>query len=285
MANLVDIIVPALWVGGICSVFYTAIDSPLRPLQSWVLSWRNAFAYPTKHYFVALFILTIFLVSPTLDFVFGKYLRVPGWILLSAAWSWQALAAGLLGFIAVRVHYEALEDDPVVKRKPYAANRRREWWAFAIGVGGSLALLGANFGLAFLASPLPKAWQPLGFTFNGLVRHALLFVPFAIIRPVLSLGANRPVRSAFVGFSRRPVSFLIWISAVGSIPPWFANYAMESFVRPGAFALGPFWISHALLAVFNLLNFLAFEMTTFRMVRNLSWAPKENFEVGRDESL
>lgn len=283
MANLVDLMVPPFWVGVICSVFYTAIDSPLRPVQSWILSWRNAFSYPIKHYFVGLLILLIFLMSPTLDFLFGKYLRLPAWMLLSVAWGWQALAAGMLGFLAVRLHFEALEDDPVVKRAAYAANRRREWWAFAIAVGAFLALLGANFGLAFLASLLPRAWQPLGFTLNGWLR-ALIFVPLALIRPALSLGARKPVRSAFVGFSRRPVSFLIWVSALG-VPAIFAKFAMESFVRPGNFAPAPFWISHGLLSVFNLLNFIAFEMTTFRMTRNLSWAPKENFEVGRDENL
>jgi hypothetical protein len=283
MANLVDLFVPPFWVGVICTVFYTAIDSPLRPVQSYFLSWKNAFSYMGRHYVVGLVLLLVFLVSPTLDFVFGKYLRLPGWQLMVAAWAWQALAAGILGFLAVRLHYYAFQDDPFAKRSPYVSDRRREWWAFGIGLVAFLLLLGANFGFAFLASLAPKIWLPLAHAASGWLR-AVLFVPLALMRPCLSLGARRPIRSAFVGFSRRPISFLIWISALG-VPAIFAKFAMESFVRPGNFAATPFWTAHAALVAFNVLNFIAFEMTTFRMARNLSWVPSEDFEVGRDQSL
>jgi hypothetical protein len=281
MANLVDLLVPPFWIGAICTVGYTAIDSPLRPVQSWVSGWRDGFSYAKRHYWVALFILLVFFASPALDFLFGRYLRVPGWMLMTAAFSWQAIGAGILAFFAYRIHQFAVQVCHPGDQLPYTPNRKRELWAFALGVGIFLTLLGVNFGLGYLASMAPRSWSGLANAANGWTR-TLLFVPLSLIRPCLSLGARKPVRSGFVGFSRRPIAFLIWISALG-IPSIFAHFAMDSFVKPGNMAMQPYWTSRSLMALFDLFNFMAFEMATLRMVRNLSWKPEEDFEVGQDE--
>ena len=39
------------------------------------------------------------------------------------------------------------------------------------------------------------------------------------------------------------------------------------------------------LVLFKVFNFIAYEMTTLRMVQDLSLAPEEDFRVGVDESL
>ncbi|HTO78548.1 MAG TPA: hypothetical protein VMJ31_02095, partial [Methylocystis sp.] len=114
--------------------------------------------------------------------------------------------------------------------------------------------------------------------------RALVFAPLAIIRPCLSLGARRPIRSAFIGFSRRPLAFFIWISIIG-FPAFFADFAAEIFAKKAAVGTPMFWGLLGGRVLFGMFNYLAFEITTLRMVRDLAQLPSEDFQIGVDERL
>jgi hypothetical protein len=293
MPNLVDLLLPPFWVGVACAVVYTAIDSPVRPVQSIVKSWNNAFAYVLEHYAVALVALSIFLVMPLLNFFVSGYLAQfsafdrelllgpSDWQLMVLGVGWQALAAGLLGFVALRLHFDASAiDDLYAEPPPDVFNRRCAVWAFGAGVGVYLALIVADYGFNQFVELLPMDWQPLGGTVTFWVR-ALLSAMLALVRPTLSLGAREPFRGAFEAFAKRPIVFLIWISAL-SVPLGVAEFAKDCFIEPGDLEATSFWAGNGCLAVFSVLNYIAYEMTTFRMLRNLFLETEVEYGFGAE---
>lgn len=283
MINVVDLAVYAFWIGLACAVVYTAIDSPMRPVQNWLSSWQDSFGYPLRFWIVSLVVLLIFAAAPSLDFLMRRQLRLDTSTIKTLTTTWQVISGGLLAVIAVRVHQWAALHPFDRDRGPfrYAANRRRELWAAAIGAAVVLIMFGLVGGLTALVIKLPREWIPLGGALMPWLR-ALVFAPLAIIRPCLSLGARRPLRTALIGFSRRPLSFFIWISIIGW-PLLFAQFAADIFSRSAEVVTPKFWGVQGALLLFNLFNYLAFEMTTLRFVRDLAKTPHEDFEVGVDE--
>ncbi len=287
MVNVVDFVVYAFWIALVAGVIYTAMESPIRPLRNWLSSWRDSFGYPLRFWVVALVILLIFVAGQGLDFLLKRQLRLDSTTVKTLTVSWQVVSGGLLAFIAVRIHqwaalhsFDRARDRGVFR---YARNFRRELWAMAIGAAVVLIMFGLDTGMVALVIKLPKEWIPLGATLMPWLR-ALVFAPLAIVRPCLSLGARKPVRSAFIGFSRRSLSFFIWISIIG-FPAFFAQFAAEIFGKSAIVGTPKFWSVQAGLVLFNIFNYLAFEMTTLRFVRDLAKRPSEDFQVGVDENL
>jgi len=146
-----------------------------------------------------------------------------------------------------------------------------------------LIMFGLGEGMIALVMKLPREWMPLAAWFMPWVR-ALVFAMLALIRPCLSLGARRPVRSAFIGFSRRPLSFFIWVTIIG-FPAVFADFAAEIFAKKAVVGTPWFWGLLGGRTLFGIFNYLAFEITTLRMVRDLALTPQEDFAIGVDERL
>ena len=62
----------AFWIGLICAVIYTAIDSPIRPVQNWLSGWKDGFGFPLRFWVVTFVIAIIFAASaPSEDFQIG----------------------------------------------------------------------------------------------------------------------------------------------------------------------------------------------------------------------
>ncbi len=287
MINVVDFVVYAFWIALVAGVIYTAIESPIRPLQNWLASWRDGFGYPLRFWIVALVILLIFAAGQGLEFLLKRQLRLDSALVKTLTVSWQVVSGGLLAFIAVRVHqWAALHPFDLNRdrgRFRYVRNLRRELWATAIGAAVVLIMFGLDTGMIAIVIKLPKEWIPLGAAAMPWVR-ALVFAPLALIRPCLSLGARKPVRSAFIGFSRQALAFFLWISIIGW-PLGFAQFAGEIFGKTAVVGTPKFWGVQVGLVLFNIFNYLAFEMTTLRYVRDLAKTPHEDFAVGADERL
>jgi len=287
MIDIVDVIVYAFWIGLICAVIYTAMDSPIRPLQNWLSGWRDAFGFPLRFWILTFLIALIFAASLSLELVLKSQLWLSSAKVKALTVAWQVISGGLLAFIAVRVHQWAklhpFDRNRDRGRFRYLANLRREFWAMAIGAAVVLIMFGLGEGLTALALKLPKEWAPLGGALIPWVR-ALVFAVLTIIRPCLSLGAHRPIRSAFIGFSRRPLSFFIWISIIG-FPALFADFAADIFSKKAVVGTPMFWGLLGGRALFGIFNYLAFEITTLRMVRDLAQTPQEDFAIGDDERL
>lgn len=287
MIDIVDIFVYSFWIGLLCAVIYTAIDSPIRPVQNWVSGWQDAFRFPLRFWIVTFLIALIISASLGLEILLANQIRFGSAQVKVFLLAWQVISGGLLAFIAVRVHQWAalhpFDRNRDRGRFRYVASRRREFWAMAIGAAVVLITFGLGEGVTALVLKLPKEWIPLGGALIPLVRW-IAFAVLAIIRPCLSLGARHPIRSAFIGFSRRPLSFFIWITIIG-FPAFVADFAAGSFARH---ALPGTWMFWALLGgrlLFGILNYLAFEITTLRMVRDLAATPHEDFAIGVDEHL
>ena len=287
MIDLVDVFVYAFWIGLICAVIYTAIDSPIRPVQNWLSGWKDGFGFPLRFWVVTFVIAIIFAASASLDFLLKNQLRLDSTKVKTLTVAWQVISGGLLAFIAVRIHQWArlhpFDRSRDRGRFRYVANRRREFWAMAIGAAVVLIMFGLGEGMVALVMKLPKVWMPLGGWLMPWVR-ALVFAALTIIRPCLSLGARRPIRSAFVGFSRRPLAFFIWISIIG-FPAIFADFAAEIFAKKAAVGTPMFWGLLGGRTLFGVFNYLAFEIATLRMVRDLAQTPSEDFQIGVDERL
>jgi hypothetical protein len=282
MQDLVTIFQYTFWIAVFCAVIYTAIDTPLRPVQNWVGSWRDSFTYAFRHYRVALCIAPVYFIFPCLKFFIIRHWGELGTTLLWVAGVWQVIAGGVLAVIALRIHHWAGLEDFDRDRARYEPNRRREIWAAAIGIGVVVFMLTTTVASVKLVHHLPKAWTPLGVLFNDSLR-ALAFAVLSLIRPCLSLGARRPIHAALIGFSRRPLGFFLWITAL-SVPGILAQLAADSLAPVSAKA-ALFFTSRLALTAFQTFNFIAFEMTTLRMVQDLSFAREEDFRVGVDESL
>ena len=287
MFDIVDIVVYAFWIGLICAVIYTAMDSPIRPLQNWLSGWRDAFGFPLRFWILTFLIALIFAVTVSLDFLLKDRLRLDSTKIKMITVAWQVISAGLLAFMAVRIHQWAklhpFDRNRDRGRFRYVASRLREFWAMAIGAAVVLIMFGLDTGMVALIIKLPREWIPLSAALMPWVR-ALVFAPLAIIRPCLSLGARKPIRSAFIGFSRRALSFFLWISIIGW-PLGFAQFAGEIFSKSAVVGTPKFWSVQVGLVLFNIFNYLAFEMTTLRFVRDLAKKPSEDFQVGVDERL
>jgi fumarate reductase subunit D len=287
MINIVDVFVYAFWIGLICGVVYTAIDSPIRPVQNWLSGWGDGFGFPLRFWVVTFIIALIFAATVSLEFLLKNQLRLDSTKVKALTVAWQVISGGLLAFIAVRIHQWAklhrFDHNRDRGRFRYVANRRREFWAMAIGAAVVLIMFGLGEGMIALIMKLPKEWMPLGGWLMPWVR-ALVFAPLAIIRPCLSLGARRPIRSAFLGFSRRPLAFFIWISIIG-FPAFFADFAAEIFAKKAVVGTPMFWGLLGGRTLFGMFNYLAFEITTLRMVRDLAQTPSEDFQIGVDERL
>ena len=282
MQDIVTIFQYTFWIAVFCSVIYTAIDTPLRPVQNLIASWRDSFIYAFRHYRVALCITLVYLLGPCLDFFLGLYGGMNRARLIELAAVWQMFAAGILAVIAVRVHFWAGLDVFEREHARYEPNRRREIWAAAIGIGVVFITLTAAVALGAFLRIVPARWLPIGALLSNSLR-TLVFAVLSLIRPCLSLGARRPIHAALIGFSRRPLGFFLWITVLG-VPAVFAEYAISSFVEASADPL-PFWSARLAMTSFQVVNFIAFEMTTLRMVQDLSLAPEEDFRLGVDESL
>ena len=282
MQDIVTIFVYTFWIGVVCAVVYTAIDTPLRPVQNWIASWRDSFIYAYRFYGVTLCIAAVFLTFPWLRFLIVRHWGALGTALLIVSGAWRPIAGGIRAIIALRIHDWAALDVIDRDHARYQPNWRREIWSAAIGAGVVLAMLAVTAASSKLVPLLPGPWAPLGRLVNDLLME-LAFAVLSLIRPCLSLGARRPIHAALVAFSRRPLGFFIWITII-NIPVKLAEFALDVLFPVGGRA-ALYFIAQFVLVLFKIFNFIAFEMTTLRMVQDLSLAPQEYFKVGVDESL
>ena len=287
MIDIVDVFVYTFWIGLLCALIYTALDSPIRPVQNWVSGWQDAFRFPLRFWIVTFLIALIIASSLGLEFLLAHQIRFGSAQVRAFLVTGQVVSGGLLAFIAVRVHQWAalhpFDRNRDRGRFRYVANRRGELWAMAIGAAVVLITFGLGEGMTALVLKLPKEWIPLGGALIPWTRW-LAFALLAIIRPCLSLGARHPIRSAFIGFSRRPLSFFIWITIIG-FPALFAEFAASIFATHAPTGTWMFWTLLGGRLLFGILNYLAFEITTLRMVRDLAATPHEDFAIGVDEHL
>ena len=282
MQDIVTIFVYTFWIGVFCAVVYTAIDTPLRPVQNWIASWRDSFVYAYRFYWVALFIAAVFLTFPWLKFLVVRHWSALGTALLIVTAAWRPVAGGIRALIALRIHDWAALDVIDRDHARYQPNRRREIWSAAIGAGVVVVTLALTAVSVKLVPLLPGPWAPLGRLVNDLLME-LAFAVLSLIRPCLSLGARRPIHAALVAFSRRPVGFFVWITII-NIPAKVAEFAADVLAPVGGRA-ALYFLAQFALVLFKVFNFIAYEMTTLRMVQDLSLAPEEDFRVGVDESL
>ena len=157
MEDLVTIFVYCFWIAAFCAVVYTAIDTPLRPVQNWSASWRDSFGYAFRHYGLALIVALALFISPLLDFLLGRFGRLDPSAFVEVKLVWHLIASGILAFIAVRVHYWAALD--VFDRDhapPYAPNRQIELWAGVIGIGVVFVIFVISLALTLLLSICPE---------------------------------------------------------------------------------------------------------------------------------
>jgi hypothetical protein len=281
MQDLVTIFQYTFWIAVFCAVIYTAIDTPLRPVQNWVGSWRDSFIYAFRYYRVALCIAPVYFIFPCLKFFIIRHWGELGTTLLWVAGVWQVIAGGVLAVIALRIHHWAGLEDFDRDHARYEPNRRRELWAAAIGIGVVVVMLTTSIVSLKLVRLIPGPWMPLGSVCHDLLR-ALAFAALSLIRPCLSLGARRPIHAALIGFSRRRLGFFLWITAL-TIPVRFAEFATDILVPANAMAAA-YLASRLALTAFQIFNFIAFEMTTVRMVQDLALAPEGRFNLGVEET-
>ena len=283
MEDIVTIFVYSFWIAAACALIYTAIDTPIRPVQNWLTSWRDSFGYAYRHHRLTLWIALVYLISPCLDFIFGRHNRMEPNTFVEMKMAWQLIAAGILAFMAVRIHYWAALD--VFDRDhapPYEPVHGREFWAALIGSSVVVVIFVISLGLTLALAFCPQAWLPLGGVLGDSLR-ALAFSVLSLIRPCLSLGAPQPIRAAVIAFSRRPLGFFLWVTAVCLPAMLMQSLLADSFVLIGTPSLF-FWGSRLALALFQIFNYIAFEMTTVRMVQDLSIAPEERFDLGVAET-
>ncbi len=261
--TMLGIIILCFWIGVIWCMLHTAIESPILPLQSIFRSWIGAFRYLFENREVALALLCLFLAAPALQILFVRIIAASPSVLLAAGIAWQAITATLIAFLALRIHDWVLtKGSERYKRRP-----EREVWAMVYGLTIFLLLLGVNYGFAQLTTLAPPGLWPAGALANSLLR-VLLFAPLALVRPALSLGEARPWSAAFAAMKSCPVSFLIWITAL-SAPIVLSKFVVYSFIRQHDPSTLHYFEAQIALAAFNVVNCIAFEMTTLRMLRNL----------------
>ena len=278
MEAFLDLLTLPLWLGAAFCVIYTALASPIEPVRSLFKGWQGAFQLLSSDLKTVFLLLGLFCVAPALEFLFVRVLPLRPPILLAAGFAWQAITAGAIAFIAVRLHQRVLAG--TIRR--FEPSRRRLIWATIYGVAVFLTLLLCNFGFALLASLLPGKLSPIGNEANWMLR-SLIFVPLALIRPAQSLGAERPLRAAFAAVFERPISFIVWITSL-SIPMLLAKLVVQSFVRPGDMSPLPYFAGHAALALFSVFNCAAYEMTTMRLLYNLRWRRLSYYDYDETET-
>ena len=282
MQDIVTIFVYTFWIGVFCAVVYTAIDTPLRPVQNWIASWRDSFIYAYRFYGVTLCIAAVFVTLPWAQVPYRASLGRARDGALDPDRGVAPIAGGIRAIIALRIHDWAALDVIERDHARYQRNWRREIWSAAIGAGVVLAMLAVTAASSKLVPLLPGPWAPLGRLVNDLLME-LAFAVLSLIRPCLSLGARRPIHAALVAFSRRPLGFFIWITII-NIPAKLAEFALDVLFPVGGRA-ALYFIAQFFLVLFKIFNFIAFEMTTLRMVQDLSLAPEEYFRIGVDENL
>ena len=278
MEAFLDLLTLPLWLGAAFCVIYTALESPLEPVQSLFKGWKGAFQLISFDRRTVFLLFGLFCVAPVLEFLFIRVLPLRPPILLGAGFTWQAITAGAIAFIAVGLHQSVLAGTI----RQFEPTRRRFIWATIYGVAVFLALLLCNFGFALLSSLLPRALLPIGNEANWMLR-SLIFVPLALVRPAQSLGDKRPLRAAFAAVFERPISFIVWITSL-SIPMLLAKLVVSSVVRPGDMSPLPYFGGHAALALFSVFNCAAFEMTTLHLLYNLRRRPVSYFDTDETEA-
>ena len=278
MEAFLDLLTLALWLAAAFCVIYTALGSPIRPVQSLAKGWQGAFRLLSCDPRTAFLLLGLFCVAPVLEFLFARVLPLSPPILFAAGFAWQAITAGAIAFIAVRLHQSVLAGT-ITRSEP---SRRRLIWATIYGVAVFLMLLLCNFGFALLTSFLPGKLSPIGNEASWMLR-SLIFVPLALVRPAQSLGDERPMRAAFVAVFQRPISFIVWITSL-SVPMLLAKLVVHGFVRPDDMSPLPYFGGHAALALFSVFNCAAYEMTTVRMLRNLRRRPLYYYDYDQTEA-
>jgi hypothetical protein len=278
MEAFLDLLTIPLWLGAAFGVIYTALESPIEPVQSLFKSWKGAFQLLSCDLKTVMLLFGLFCVAPLLEFLFIRVLPLRPPILLAAGLTWQAITAGAIAFIAVGLHQSVLAG--TIRR--VEPTRQRLIWATIYGVAVFLTLLLCNFGFALLSRLLPRALLPIGNEANWMLR-SLMFVPLALIRPAQSLGDERPPSAAFAAVFERPISFIVWITSL-SVPMLLAKLVVNSVVRPDDMSPLPYFGGHLALALFSVFNCAAFEMTTMRLLYNLRRRPASYFDYDETEA-
>jgi len=93
MIDIVDIFVYSFWIGLLCAVIYTAIDSPIRPVQNWVSGWQDAFRFPLRFWIVTFLIALIISASLGLEILLANQIRFGSAQVKVFLLPWQVSAA------------------------------------------------------------------------------------------------------------------------------------------------------------------------------------------------
>jgi len=235
----------------------------LAPIEAISAAWANALRMARRRNPISMILLAIFAFTPLLDLVVS---RILAWGLgrqLAVSIVWAVIKFGLLGMVAIRLHWFAVgrfDDAPSWSLRIVSA-----CWFVAM----ALATNAITYVLANLVPHLPPALVYPG-TISVLLLPQSFFSIFIFLRPALSLELNPPLRSALMAFWSKPL--LVWAVVVALAFPLpllnlFLTWVVSIFWRAPPDLV--YAVNNALVALFNVLNFSAFEMATATMLVNL----------------
>ncbi len=235
----------------------------LAPLSAIGKAWFLAVRLPWTRPRLCAALLAVFSVPPALDYLTGRVLTLGPNRLLALAISWLVLEAALLAIAAIRLHRHAaggFDETP------------SRWLSTMAALTGMIIFLGmraSGLGVALLAQHLPVALAPLG----GSLENYLPIIVFSIlvfVRPALSLGFEPPLGVALGALWKKPLAVVFWVTLL-SVPLAIVQFLLSLLVgliwrQPPDAAI---FFVEVVEALFNVVNFSAFEMATAGMLINL----------------
>ncbi len=244
----------------------------IKPLGAFRAAWSGAWRVVLADNGTCRALLAIFAAAPALEIIFARVVPLSPRKMFVAGFAWQAITAMLLAALAVRLHRSALG----VAAPAVAPLWRLQFRAALWGLGIFLALKAFSLGAAILAAFLPGGLaQPANLA--NMAFSAILFVPFAFVRPALALGYSSPLRAAFSAVRAKPVRVVAWIVALSLPLELFRMSLALTLPHLDLRPAGPgLFVYQAALVLFNVFNFSAFEMTVALTLRNLNTRWREH---------
>jgi hypothetical protein len=268
-----DTIVDAFFGALLFAALYIAIRgamSPLRPLPIPLMAWRLAVDSWWWQRKVVLAVAALVVIGASMQFYFVNTAGHDQRILLVASIFWQTFMASFVAALAVPLHLfiihvyvKAPVSDPSEGGRKLAPLMLR-----AAGYGAALWIFGYLVGVATKAvilftAPSFHSVEYFGLAFISFLTTSLL----VLVRPALSLGMPRPLRTGFAMGWKRALPLYVMM-AVLAIPQAvltpLAIFVPPAFLGPG---LPARLITITLVSILNVFQYLAVEISTVLFAR------------------
>ena len=244
--------------------------SPLRPLPILLTAWRLAVESWRWQRKIVLAVSLLVFTGASLQFYFVNTSGHDEQTLLIASIFWQAFLATLVAALAVPLHLFVIHvylrapvaDPSEGGRKLAPLMLRAASYGLAIWIFGYLLGVACKFVILVTQPPLRQI-ESFGLAFVVFLATGLL----ALVRPALSLGMARPLRTGIAMGWRRALALYLMM-AVLAIPPNVLG-PLAMFVPPAFLGRGltPRLITITLISIMSIFQYVATEISTVLFAR------------------